>query len=284
MDHEQSPDIATLLAWAQNRLARTADQPALEARLLLAEATGESQTALFARPEARPDSNALKRFESLVKGRCEGTPVAYLLGRRDFRQLSLSVGPATLIPRPETELLVDVALEIAPARSARVIDLGTGSGAVALALKEERTDWEVMASDSSPAALEIARENATRLGLEVSFLAGDLFAPLAPGPQFDLVVSNPPYVPEADPHLSQGDVAREPRQALAAGKDGLAVLRRCIAAAPGYLRKDGALLLEHGHDQGPAVRSLLAEAGLRAPETRTDLAGHDRISLAYRSD
>ena len=251
-----------------------------EAELLLAHVLGRDHGWLYAHgtdPLAPVDA---ERFEALVARRVGGEPVAYLTGRRGFWTLDLQVGPDTLIPRPETERLVELAVERIPAdRPCRVADLGTGSGAIALAIASERPQARVVASDASAAALEVARTNAAEAGLaNVELRQGDWFGPLA-GERFDLVASNPPYIAAGDPHLAQGDLRHEPAAALASGPDGLDDIRSIIAAAPEHLLPGGWLLLEHGHDQGPAVRALLHGAGFEEVETATDLERRDRVSL-----
>ena len=251
-----------------------------EAELLLMHVLGCSHGWLYAHGSDALPPAAGGRFEELVRRRVAGEPVAYLTGRRGFWTLDLQVGPQTLIPRPETELLVELALERLPAGApCRVADLGTGSGAIALAIASERPAARVVATDASLAALEVARANAAALGLSrVEFRGGDWFAPLA-GECFDLVASNPPYIAAGDPHLARGDLRHEPASALAAGPDGLDDLRALVAAAPAHLHPGGWLLLEHGHDQGPAVRALLRQAGFGEVATAVDLEGRDRVSL-----
>ncbi len=251
-----------------------------EARRLLAQATGWSEASLVAHPERDLPAAARARYVDWARRRRAGEPVAYLLGRREFYGLELEVGPAVLIPRPETELLVDLALErLAPAAPARVADLGTGSGAVALALKHERPRAEVVAVEASAAALAVARRNAARLALDVDLRAGRWFEPLR-GERFELVVANPPYVADGDPHLAQGDLRFEPREALAGGADGLAAIREIVAAAPAQLAPGAWLLIEHGLGQDDAVRRLLGEAGLEDAASWPDLAGIPRVSGA----
>ncbi len=243
-----------------------------EARLLLAEAAGVPISELLAHPERPLDESARARFHELVRRRKAGEPVAYLFGRKAFYDLELLVGPDVLIPRPETELLVELAL----ARSfTKVVDLGTGSGAVALAIKRHRPAARVVATDASAAALDVARANARRLALDVEFREGRWFEPLA-GERFDLVLSNPPYVASGDPHLAA--LRFEPEEALVAGADGLAALREIAAGAPAHLEPGGWLFLEHGEGQGEAVRTLLASEGFGAVDTMADLAGIDRVT------
>lgn len=247
---------------------------------LLAEALGRSRSWLYAHPEAPVPASARARFEALLARRQAGEPVAYLLGRRGFWSLDLEVGPATLIPRPETECLVELALARLPAGSPlRLADLGTGSGAIALALATERPLARIVATDASPEALAVARRNAERLGLRgVEFRQGDWLAALGDG-SFDMIVSNPPYIAAGDPHLAQGDLRFEPAAALASGEDGLEAIRVIVRDARRHLCPGGWLLLEHGWEQGAAVRALLAQAGLVEVDTARDLEGRERASL-----
>jgi release factor glutamine methyltransferase len=266
--------VATVL-----RQARAHIDPA-DAELLLAHALGSSRTWLLAHGDDELAADAAARFESLVERRAAGEPLAYITGSRGFWSLDLAVTPATLIPRPETELLVELALaRIAPDAEARVADLGTGSGAIALAIAKERARARVLATDASSDALDIARENAGRNGIgNVEFRHGDWFAPLA-GETFDLIASNPPYVALGDPHLGEGDLRFEPASALSSGSDGLDAIRSIARDAPAHLRAGGWLLLEHGWEQGEAVRGLLQEAGFVDIATKRDLEGRERISL-----
>lgn len=222
-------------------------------------------------------------FAALVQRRLAGEPVAYITGRRWFWSLELEVTPATLIPRPETELLVELALARLPEnRSASVADLGTGSGAIALALGTERPRARIVGVDASASALEVARRNAQRLCIgNVGFVEGDWLVPLA-GLRFDLVVSNPPYIEADDPHLSQGDLRFEPASALASGTDGLDDIRRIVADARDVLEPGGWLLFEHGWNQGEACRALLEVAGYREVFTAQDLEQRDRVSGGRR--
>ncbi|WP_029919644.1 peptide chain release factor N(5)-glutamine methyltransferase [Nevskia soli] len=269
--------MADWLGWAAGALSG-GDSPRLDAELLLCELLGCNRTGLLIREDDTLTAETALRYAALIERRQLGEPVAYLIGRREFWSLDLQVSPAVLIPRPDTELLVEWALERLRGLSApRIADLGTGSGAIALALASERPDAQVCAVDASADALAQAAHNARLLGLErVEFRLGDWFAPLA-GECFDLIVSNPPYVAEQDPHL---DALRfEPRRALTAGADGLADLRRISAGARGHLKPGAALLLEHGADQGEAVRALLHQHGYGAVETRRDLNGLERVTL-----
>lgn len=250
----------------------------LDAQLLLLHALGrpDSDRAWLIAHDRDPlGAGAAEQFHALCDRRLQGEPVAYLLGHKEFHGLDLHVDPRVLVPRPDTETLVDWSLEaIEGVRAPRVIDLGTGSGAIALAIARERPDAIVQAVDASADALDVARENARRAGLDVSFHHGDWLA--GRDDAFDLVVSNPPYVAEADPHLR--DLRHEPRQALVAGPDGLDDLRKIVAQAPAHLARGGWLLLEHGWDQAGAVRELLARAGFANVGSRRDLAGIERCS------
>lgn len=272
------PTIRALLDEARRTLRHASDSAALDAEILLAEALQTDRAHLRAWPEREPEADRIARFNDLLARRATGEPVAHILGRREFWSLELTVTPATLIPRPETEHLVEAALELVSAGPSDVLDLGTGSGAIALALAGERPAWRITATDSSDEALAVARKNAEKLGLRrLEFLHGDWFASVG-GRHFDLIVANPPYVAASDPHLAEGDVRFEPRSALAAGADGLDDIRHIVAAAPGHLKPGGRLLLEHGYEQGAAVARLLDEAGFIEIQTRTDLAGQPRLT------
>ena len=267
--------VSGCLSGAEGRIGRD------EATLLLLHVLDRSRAWLYAHGDASVTPGQADRFEALVTRRSAGEPVAYLLGRRCFWTLDLAVTPDTLIPRPETELLVEQALERLPAdRPVRVADLGTGSGAIALAIASERPHARVIATDRSAGALDVALDNARTHGLDgrVAFRQGDWFAPLA-GECFELVTSNPPYIAESDPHLGQGDLRHEPPGALASGPDGLHDIRNIVAGAPAHLVPRGWLLLEHGHDQGPAVRALLDAGGFVEVATVRDLEHRDRVSL-----
>ncbi len=274
-----APRIADLLRAARQRLA--GPQAALEAQALLAHVLGRPRSHLLAWPERPVAAAAAARFRTLLARRAAGEPLAYLTGEREFWSLPLRVTPAVLIPRPETELLVELTLAQLPAGPCGVADLGTGSGAIALALASERPAWRLDASDASAAALAVARDNARRLDLaaRVAFHHGPWYAALPRGVRYHALVSNPPYVASGDPHLTRGDLPFEPRAALAAGPDGLAALRALVDGAPDRLHPGGWLLLEHGHDQGAAVRALLRARGFVAVATHRDLAGLPRATL-----
>ena len=277
--------VGEALNAASARLTGLPDgSPRLEAELLLGEATGLRRPQMLARPDAPLAIEARRRLTRLVERRRRGEPIAYILGCQGFWTLDLQVTPDTLIPRPETELLVEIALARLPADAPLLVaDLGTGSGAIAAALASERPVWTLIAADRSIAALDVACTNARRLQLtNLCTLAGSWLAPFAPA-SLDAVLSNPPYVRADDPHLTRGDLRYEPRSALAAGPDGLDAIRRIAAAAPDRLKPGGLIALEHGCDQGAAVRDLLAQAGLTGAQTVHDLAGHERVTLGWRN-
>jgi len=259
--------------------------PRLEAELLLVAATGWTRTRFMTWPEALVEPAAAARFDALLARRLAGEPIAYIRGRQAFWTLDLRVTPDTLIPRPETELLVEIALELPdPDRPRVVADLGTGSGAIAAAVAGERPAWQVIATDRSAGALAVARANFRDLGLANALpLRADWLAPIA-ARSLDLILANPPYIDAASPHLDQGDLPHEPRTALTPGPDGLAAIRRIAAEAVRCLRPGGLLALEHGFDQGAAVRGLFRDHGLLDPQTRQDLAGLDRTTLGRQPD
>jgi release factor glutamine methyltransferase len=255
--------------------------PLREARLLLQEALGVSHAELATHPERLLDAGQAARFGELVARRAAGEPVAYLLGQCEFYGLRFRVTPEVLIPRPETELLVDVAREKLSGCAARILELGVGSGCIAVTLAKHLPQAAVTGVDVSPGALAVARANAAVHGVTLRLKNGDWFAGLG-REQFDFIVSNPPYVAEGDPHLAQGDLRFEPRGALASGPDGLGAIRRIVAEAPRHLNPGGWLFLEHGHDQAEAVGALLAAAGFAEIEHRRDLAGISRVAGGRR--
>jgi release factor glutamine methyltransferase len=256
--------------------------PRLEAELLLSKATGYARSHLYSWAEQPIEPSDYRQYRELLKRRASGEPIAYILGRQEFWSLELRVTPATLIPRPDSELLVERALELLPAdRPIRLADLGTGSGALAAALARERPHWQIMATDRSAQALAVARGNFRRLGLaQIETLQGDWLAPLA-GRRFHCVLSNPPYIPVSDPHLRRGDLRFEPRMALAGGPDGLEAIRRIASEVQSCLEDQGLLLLEHGYDQGAGVRRLLHQQGYGRVESWRDLAGRERVTGGF---
>jgi len=274
--------VASLLDDATTRIGAALGletrEARLEARVLAAFAWDVAPAWLIAHDTDLPDQTQLAQFSTLLARRLVGEPIAYLTGTREFYGRSFRVSPDVLIPRPDTELLVERALAHMPGDQAvEVLDLGTGSGCIAITLALERPLARVTAVDRSDAALAAAKHNGNILNAPVEFLTSDWFSALA-GRRFDLIVGNPPYIAAADPHLARGDVRFEPLSALAAGPDGLDDLRRLIAAAPGHLKPGGALLVEHGYDQANAVLALLQAAGFPHPQSWPDLSGIYRVS------
>jgi release factor glutamine methyltransferase len=257
----------------------------IELQMLLQAVLKVPRSYLLAHPERPLNEAEQSAYQALLQRRLAGEPMAHIMGEREFFGLNLKVTPATLIPRPETELLVELALQrLSPHAGLRVLDLGTGSGAIALAIAHARPDVEMLAVDASAAALEVARENAQRLGLcNVKFQHSDWFSALS-GNGFDLIVSNPPYIAADDVHLSQGDVRFEPLSALASGVDGLDDIRRIVAQAGDFLEPGGWLLLEHGYDQAPRVREILLQHDYVRIFSVRDLAGIERASGAARKE
>lgn len=250
----------------------------LEAELLMAMVLDKPRPWLIAHADQAVGVLAQRRFDWLVEKRLEGRPMAQLTGSREFYGREFTVTPDVLIPRPETEHLVEFALSLDLTEPARVADIGTGSGAVALTLAAERPGWTVVATDISAAALAVAAANRDRLALPtVELLHGDMYEPIA-GRRFSLIVSNPPYIAHGDPHLDEGDLRFEPRVALTPGADSLGILRRLIEHAPAVLRRDGWLALEHGHDQASAVPEMLLASGFGQVHSIRDLAGIERVT------
>jgi len=271
--------IETALRRAASTLRERSDSPRLDAEVLLAKVLGLTRAGLLARSAQPLQERDESAFNALLTRRQSGTPVAYLTGSREFWSLPLRVSPAVLVPRPETEILVEQVLELLPAAPARsVLDLGTGSGAIALAIASERPDWPVTGSDVSSDALAIAEGNSRNLRLaNVEWLAGSWFDAV-PGRRFDVIVSNPPYVAAGDPLLSR--LTAEPMLALSPGVTGLESLQLIGAQAGAHLIQGGWLLLEHGHDQATAVQALLRDHGFESIRTCLDLSGKTRITLA----
>jgi len=271
--------IDQIIRQATQQLAAVSPSPRLDAEVLLMHVTGLTRTALITRAQEPLLPEHEELLHALLTRRARGEPVAYLTGRREFWSLDLCVTPDVLIPRPETELLVEQTLAHIPEDAEwNVADLGTGSGAIALAIATERPHCRLIATDNAAAALAVARANAIRLGIaKVEFRHGEWLKPLA-GMRFDVIVSNPPYVRANDPHLTQGDVRFEPESALVAGADGLDAIRRIAVDALSCLRPGGWLLLEHGHDQAQAVRALLESHGYDAVASCRDIAGHERVT------
>lgn len=273
--------IRSTLQQAVQALIISSDSARLDAELLLCKVLAKHRSYLFTWPEQELSSAQSAEFHSLVNQRLQGTPVAYLLGYREFWGMELEVSAATLIPRPDTELIVQLALERLVSYTApKLLDLGTGSGAIALALAKERPDATIIALDKSAEALAVAERNQFKLELNnVRLMHSDWFSALDKASRFDLIVANPPYIAESDPHLEQGDLRFEPRSALSSGTDGLRDIRYLIKTAPHYLTPQGCLLLEHGYDQGLAVNQLLKNTGYTELACYQDLGGNDRVSL-----
>jgi release factor glutamine methyltransferase len=269
------PEPRSCEAWLREA-SRTVSRR--EAELLLAHCWQCTRARLLTAADEAVPADVAQCFAQAIARRADGMPVAYLLGRREFWSLEFEVGPAVLVPRPETELLVQRALALVPRREAAVADLGTGSGAIAIALAHEKPHWRITATDVSDAALEVARRNGLRLvGERIDWRQGEWYAALA-GLRFDLVLSNPPYVAVDDPALEGDGLRHEPRGALTPGGDGLAALFTLIDGAPAHLQAGGWLALEHGADQGEAVRTRLVARGFDSVTSHRDLAGHERVT------
>jgi release factor glutamine methyltransferase len=274
-------DYQTWLKTATLRLTHS-DSAKRDAEILLGFVTGRARTYLLAFGETPLTAEQAEQLTALMARRERGEPVAYLVGEREFWSLPLSVSPATLIPRPDTECLVELALERLPATPCAILDLGTGTGAIALALASERPDCQLTGIDLQPEAVALAQHNAQKLAINnARFLQGSWFTPVA-GQKFALIASNPPYIDEADPHLGQGDVRFEPGSALVAADHGLADLASIVQQAADYLEPQGWLLLEHGWQQGENVRTLLNAAGFIAVATHRDYGGNDRVTLGQK--
>ena len=276
--------LSTHLKRWSGQLATTSDSARLDAEILLKYASGLSNTQLIVRDTEPLDDQTVRRVDTLVEARRKGSPIAYLTGQREFYTLNLKIDQHVLIPRPETELLVDTALKVIHSNQVlQVLDLGTGSGAIALAIAANAKNVQILATDIDKSAIRLANQNARIQKIpNVQFLSGDWFIPLA-GKQFELIVSNPPYIDRDDPHLKQGDVKSEPPHALVAADHGLADIRKIIAQAPIHLEPSGSIALEHGYNQGQAVRNLLDSNGFTGIETLKDLNQLDRVTLGTLS-
>lgn len=266
---------------AEKQLRLHVDAAQLEAELLLGHLLGKSRTWLIAWSDTCLTDKQLQHYAALINKRIQGAPIAHLTAEREFWSLPLKVTTDTLIPRADSELLVETCLDLYPAgNNITVADLGTGSGAIALAIATERPEWSIMATDQSRQALDVAIQNADALQVgNIQLLHGDWFNALPDGSRMEILLSNPPYIPDDDPHLQQGDLRFEPRSALASGEDGLDAIRVIISKATEHLKPEGYLVLEHGYNQGSAVRKLMHAASLNEIETRTDLAGHERVTM-----
>jgi release factor glutamine methyltransferase len=259
------------------QLQATLPLDALENRILLCHATGLSRVQLITRADQTLSADEAARLNALVQRRLAGEPIAYIVGKREFFGLDFTVNKAVLIPRPDTELIVELAIERLPPQG-RLLDMGTGSGAIAVSIAHTRPDAQVSALDVSEAALAVARKNALDNGARVRFLQSDWFSALGPNDSFDLIASNPPYIAAGDEHLSQGDLRFEPSGALTDHADGLSALRTIIKGSPAHLAPGAWLLMEHGYDQAAGVRALLEGAGYGEVQSWRDIAGIERVS------
>lgn len=271
--------ISQALSEANNRIKSCSSSSSLDSELILAHVLNKSRAFLYAWPDFVLSDEQYQAFLKLADLRAQGQPIAYLIGYREFWSLQLQVNPSVLIPRPETELLVETTLKRVTTDNAIIADLGTGSGAIALALAKERPTWKIIATDYSSPALETAKLNAAKLNINnVEFRLGKWCEAL-PELKFDAIISNPPYIEDSDPHLQQGDLRFEPPSALIAGEHGLADIESIAAQAQDYLKPGGYLLLEHGYNQAQAVAKVLENYGYHTIQTYQDLTGHDRVSL-----
>lgn len=275
-----------LLLQAVKRLqAAGSSSPRVDAEMLLGHATGHNRTWLYTWGDRECPTWEHARFDALIASRVQGVPVAYLTGAREFWGLALATSPETLIPRPDTETLVEVALQRVTSKTGRLLDLGTGTGAIALAFASEQAGWQVVGVDVRPEAVKLASRNAQQLGIaNARFLHSDWFGAFNRHDQterFDIIVSNPPYIAADDPHLSQGDVRFEPFSALVAADDGMADLLYLVSTARHFLNDAGWLALEHGYNQATAVRQALSEAGYQSVESVQDVGGHERVTLGH---
>jgi len=277
-----SEKIDSAIKWAVDRFAEVSDTPKLDAELLLSYCLGKPRSYLYSWPEQPLESGDWKCFQALIDKRLLPTPVAYLLGEREFYSLILKTNPATLIPRPETELLVDTALDLCPGDSAiNLLELGTGTGAIAIALKRHRPNLDIVATDISADSLDLARQNARDHAVTIDWIRSDWLLQIEAGRKFEMIVSNPPYIPAMHPCLQKGDLHAEPLYALSPGKTGLEALQKIIAQAPAYLKPGGYLLLEHGFDQREEVASLMRAQNFSDISCKLDLNRLPRVSLAH---
>lgn len=273
--------IKSALRSAAGQLQNISEENKLEAEILLMFVLGKPRSFLHAWPEKELTEKELNNYHRLISRRIKGEPVAYIMGEKEFWSLPLKITPDVLIPRPETELLVELALKLSPEKKhCKVADLGTGSGAISLALASERPSWKITATDNSKSALEIAEKNAALLKIKnIHFLSGQWCEALKEN-NYDLIISNPPYVAESDPYLKQGDLPFEPQQALASGNKGLDDIKIIIQQAQTHLKPGGRLMLEHGYNQEKPVAELLNRAGYKSIQCHPDLAGLPRATIA----
>jgi release factor glutamine methyltransferase len=276
-----SEKIDSAIEWAIDRCARVSDTPKLDAEILLSYCLGKPRSYLYSWPEQQLESGDWECFQALIDKRVLPTPVAYLLGEREFYSLTLKTSSATLIPRPETETLVDTAIDLCPDDSSTsLLELGTGTGAIAIALKLHRPKMSIVATDIRADCLDIARQNAVAHSVTIDWIQSDWYSQIASGRKFEMIVSNPPYIPAMHPCLESGDLRAEPRDALSPGETGLEALQRIIADAPTYLKPGGYLLLEHGFDQQAEVANLMQAQNFIDISCKLDLNRLPRVSLA----
>ncbi len=273
-------ELNTALNWARQQIGSSSDSAALDAEVLLAHCIGKSRSYLYTWPEQALSASHWDSYQSLIFRRLMPTPIAYLLGEREFFSLDFKTTAAALIPRSDTELLVEAALDRCPQNSSfRVLELGTGTGAIAITLKVHRPDVTVVATDISPQCLALAGQNATHHQVDINWMESDWFSAIEPSERFDMIVSNPPYIAENDVYLTQGDLPAEPLLALSSGRTGLESLQQIITDAPDYLNRGGYLLLEHGYDQETAVTGLLQALGFVNVSCQYDVNNLPRISM-----
>ncbi len=277
-----TPSISSLLQQATHQLDKLSDSPLLDAQLMLAHILNKDRSYLMAWPEAIPTQQECDLFNQFLQQRIEAIPVAYILGYKEFWSMPFKVTPDVLIPRPETELLVEQVLKlVSDVSNPQILELGTGSGAIAIALEKELPNAQIIATDFSTKALTIAKTNAKALSInQLNFIQSDWFSDI-PNSQFNIIVSNPPYIEQHDPHL-KGEIRFEPIQALTSGDDGLDDIRIIVKNSVGYLKPGGTLLIEHGFDQGNKVSGLMKESGFIKCQTLSDYSQNDRITLGFR--
>ena len=278
--------IATILKQAANNLIFISSSPALDAEILLAHVLNQSRSYLYAHSDKIPTNAEIQNFRKLLQQRQQGKPIAYILGKKEFWSLELDIDENVLIPRPETELLVELCLaKLDKSKNQNILDLGTGSGAIALAIAHEQPNWNIVAIDKNAEALKIAKRNAEKFKIKnVTFLCNNWYAALPESQKFNAILSNPPYIKTKDPHLQKGDVKQEPISALTSGTTGLDDLTIIITRAKNYLENDGCIMVEHGYNQANQVQQLMLHNGFTDIQTYKDIAGHDRVTIGERCE